>query len=137
MLNCLGVADLVLTGISSSTWSTHRVPVVHKQDVPCFRLKRVSNDPLMYGGLARASNASVNEDFSTNMELDSPSQTNVTYLVMQVRVRTDAPAPQLREHTDQTLQLAHSFLKCSCRRRRPGRAGAAALEGPPTETQED
>ena len=32
------------------------------------------------------------------------------YLVMQVRVRTEAPPPQLREHTDQPLQEAHSFL---------------------------
>lgn len=33
------------------------------------------------------------------------------FLVIQVRVLTEAPPPQLREHTDQPLHEAHSFLK--------------------------
>lgn len=36
------------------------------------------------------------------------------FLVMQVRVRTEAPPPQLREHTDHSPQDPHSF------RPRPG-----------------
>lgn len=40
---------------------------------------------------------------------------------MQVRVRTEAPPPQLREQTDQPLHAAHSFLKCNCRRARAER----------------
>lgn len=33
------------------------------------------------------------------------------HLVMQVRVLTEAPLPQLREQTDQPPHVAHSFLK--------------------------
>lgn len=55
---------------------------------------------------------------------DTPSSVTLqgmagVYLVMQVRVLTEAPLPQLREQTDQPLHVAHSFLKCSCRRTRP------------------
>lgn len=35
------------------------------------------------------------------------------HLVMQVRVRIEAPPPQLREQTDQPFHDAHSFLNCS------------------------
>lgn len=44
-----------------------------------------------------------------------------SHLVMQVRVRTEAPPPQVREHTDQPLHGNHSFLRWSCRRARRGR----------------
>lgn len=54
------------------------------------------------------------------------------YLVMQVRILTEAPHPQLREQTDQPLHDDHSFLKCSCRRARAGRPEDAA-EGPQEE----
>ena len=59
---------------------------------------------------------------------------------MQVRVRTEAPPPHVREQTDQPLQEAHSFLKkCSCRRARPTRrprVGGAPVE-PHADTHED
>ena len=58
------------------------------------------------------------------------------YLVMQVRVLTEAPPPQLREQTDQPLHGAHSFRKCSCRRTRAGRPAEDSAEGPHAETQD-
>lgn len=58
------------------------------------------------------------------------------YLVMQVRVLTEAPLPQLREQTDQPLHAAHSFRKCSCRRARAGRPDAASPEGCHAETHD-
>lgn len=57
-------------------------------------------------------------------------------LVMQVRDLTDAPPPQVREHTDQPLHVAHSFLKCSCLRVRAGRTDESSLLGPHAEIQE-
>lgn len=57
-------------------------------------------------------------------------------LVMQVRVLTEAPLPQLREQTDQPLHVAHSFLKCSCRRARVGRPDEVSAEGPHAEIQD-
>lgn len=45
--------------------------------------------------------------------LVSPEQGPPTrFLVMQVRVRTEAPPPQEREHTDHPPHKAHSFMKC-------------------------
>lgn len=55
---------------------------------------------------------------------------------MQVRVLTEAPLPQLREQTDQPLHVAHSFLKCSCRRARTRRPDEDSPEGPHAEIQE-
>lgn len=55
---------------------------------------------------------------------------------MQVRDRTDAPPPQVREHTDQPLHVAHSFLKCSCLRVRAGCTDESSLLGPHAEIQE-
>lgn len=60
----------------------------------------------------------------------------LVYLVMHVRVRTEAPAPQLREQADQPLHVPHSFLKCSCLRARAARPTEASVEGPHAETQE-
>lgn len=58
------------------------------------------------------------------------------FLVMQVRVLTEAPLPQLREQTDQPLHAAHSFLKCSCRRARARRPDDTSPDGCHAETQE-
>lgn len=73
-----------------------------------------------------------------NITDDAVYETQVNrrvYLVMQVRIRTEAPLPQLREQTDQPLHADHSFLKCSCRRARAGRPGDSA-EGPQGESQD-
>lgn len=59
------------------------------------------------------------------------------YLVIQVRVRTEAPLPQLREQTDQPPHAAHSFLKCSCLRARADRPEEGAPEGPHVGIHED
>lgn len=69
--------------------------------------------------------------------LGSPAHGPPTgFLVMQVRDLTDAPPPQVREHTDQPLHVAHSFLKCSCLRVRAGRTDESSLLGPHAEIQE-
>lgn len=59
------------------------------------------------------------------------------FLVMQVRVRTEAPPPQVREQADQTLHEDHSLLKLSWRRARNGRPAEGAPEGPHWDDQED
>lgn len=59
----------------------------------------------------------------------------IRFLVMQVRLRTEAPPPQLREQTDHTPHVAHSFLKCSCRRARTRCPEAALEEAPQTESR--
>lgn len=59
-------------------------------------------------------------------------QVTSPHLVMQVRILTEAPLPQLREQTDQPPHADHSFLKCSCRRARTGRPDESA-EGPQEE----
>lgn len=59
------------------------------------------------------------------------------HLVMHVRVRIEAPPPQLREQTDQPFHDAHSFLNCSWCWARARRTNEASLEGPHVETQDD
>lgn len=120
--NHLGVADLVLSGVSD-TRSAHRVPGTHTHThtralTDCgVQLNKFDLD-LEHLGY-----------FRNGWTFDC-------HLVMQVRVLTEAPPPQLREHTDQPLHVAHSFLKCSCRRARAGHLDGDPAEGPRAEIQD-
>lgn len=84
----LGVADLVLSGISC-TRPTHRVPVQRAAE----KKGKLAGDGTCVEWAPRSSGPTDH------------------HLVMQVRVRMEAPLPQLREQTDQPPHIAHSFLK--------------------------